>query len=350
MRHFAFVVPEKIRTCKALESAILACSARHLSRTSNFHVHVADRYYQRCLRELRVALAESLGDEALLVAVVILRFMEELDVTITGKDSLDHLLGAQAIVQAHEHLVTHSNESSLLQAAKWSALRQDLYIAATLQQPMRIKPWHIEQLRFMNEADPSDAAWANQAILHCCEVVKYFFESKPHNLEQFEELQTCNWDWRERRPESYQPYFTDPGRDDSVPDVRFVADWHVMGAMYNLLARLILIKYDPRRFSAKAMRSFLRELDESARNTILAMVGVARGNPSAPCAYLVASMGIILSGTLVSNLREQRTLHRVLVETELKHGWPTLRAQQSLEESWHWNSDHGNGSNISTNF
>ena len=62
-------------------NAILALSARQLSRTTDFDPYVADAYYQKCFDTLITALNDDLAarDDDLLAATIILRLMEEMN-------------------------------------------------------------------------------------------------------------------------------------------------------------------------------------------------------------------------------------------------------------------------------
>ena len=138
-RHFRRIVPQRARSNSTLASAVLALSARHLSRTTTFDALVADEHYNQCLQQLIPALAEGAKDDTLLAATVILRLMEEFDVPINGRDSQNHLAGTQAIVRAQEQqLRSPTDPSGLLEAAHWAALRQDFYVSLIAQRPMQL--------------------------------------------------------------------------------------------------------------------------------------------------------------------------------------------------------------------
>lgn len=79
-------MPQRARQNRTLATAILALSARHLSRTTHFDSFVADHYHQECLQTLIPILGENPAvlDEALLAALVVLRLLEEMD----GKSAL----------------------------------------------------------------------------------------------------------------------------------------------------------------------------------------------------------------------------------------------------------------------
>jgi len=79
--HFAIHVVRRAKINTTLMNAILALSARQLSRTTAFDPYVADAYYERCFRTLIPALDDnvSIRDESLLAATIILRLMEEMN-------------------------------------------------------------------------------------------------------------------------------------------------------------------------------------------------------------------------------------------------------------------------------
>lgn len=80
-RHFALVVPQRAVSCPILLKAVFAAAARHLSRVTDFDPLMADPFHQECLRYLVPTLNsnDALMDENLLAAVVILRYLEEIE-------------------------------------------------------------------------------------------------------------------------------------------------------------------------------------------------------------------------------------------------------------------------------
>ncbi|KAK5058543.1 hypothetical protein LTR84_010806 [Exophiala bonariae] len=98
-KHFALIVPPRARWCPPLKNAILAASARHLTRVCNpnsksdfvyFHdgevlpsltEETALHYHTECVKDLvqRSMNMEQTQDASLLAAAIILRFYEEID-------------------------------------------------------------------------------------------------------------------------------------------------------------------------------------------------------------------------------------------------------------------------------
>lgn len=80
-KHFAVQVPYRATTCSTLRKAVFALSARHLAKYENIDEYLADRYYEECIEELipMIDQTNTVLDEGLLCATVILRLLEELD-------------------------------------------------------------------------------------------------------------------------------------------------------------------------------------------------------------------------------------------------------------------------------
>lgn len=106
-KHFELVVPQRARSCPPLRNAMLAASARHLTRVpQNVEVGldtvyyyqgrpVADlteetalRYHSECIKDLlkRSLDPHQTRDENLLAAAIILRFYEEIDAPLRDDD------------------------------------------------------------------------------------------------------------------------------------------------------------------------------------------------------------------------------------------------------------------------
>lgn len=335
-RHFGRIVPQKARSNSTLYLAVLALSSRHLSRTTTFDALVADLHYQNCLHQLIPAIRGGAKDDSLLAAIVILRLLEELDVQITGSDSQRHLVGTKAIVQAQEDEIRNpSDPSGLLHAAHWAALRQELYIAQKEQRPMQLNSLDLARSAFDNrdinaktsDPDEIDAAWANLAVLRCCDVVQFVFGSNNQDDSRYNSLKAASEDWRSRKPSTFDPFYYRQDTPRGLPDFQMLADWHVMGHMYNLLGEILLIVHNPSepKMSCGPAQT-MQETNDNARKTIREMAGIAVSNPQSPSALLVASMGIAIYGERLNDTPEQKALIDLLLNTEAATGWPTKSA------------------------
>ncbi|OAP55899.1 hypothetical protein AYL99_10051 [Fonsecaea erecta] len=108
-KHFEFIVPQRARWCPPLRNAMLAASARHLTRVRHSklgpeNVYYLDgqpvpdlteesalHYHSECIKDLlkRSLDAEQTRDENLLAAAIILRFYEEIDSPLRADEERD---------------------------------------------------------------------------------------------------------------------------------------------------------------------------------------------------------------------------------------------------------------------
>jgi hypothetical protein len=226
-----------------LLNAILALSARHLSRTTEYKSIVSEHYYQECLHTLIPALDDdaTIIDETLFIIVVILRLLEELDVSSVGSDAQGHLLGAQSLTRAQEKI---GMDSGVRQAAYWACLRQEIYIALKYQRSVRLDLDFCRESQAPRRVDK--CSWALCATLHCAAAVQFAFGDEPRA--RHKELMDYNDHEQEFKPESVRPfYYADPG-DGGFPDIRYgltaVLCWRSLEAFRNFSA--VTSPYHPR--------------------------------------------------------------------------------------------------------
>lgn len=242
-RHFENHVVQKAKKNSTLMNAILALSARQLSRITDFDPYVADAYYQRCFETLIPALNDNIAirDESLLAATIILRLMEEMNskldgsvvmvfmlnivVSIIGSDEQSHLFGAQAIIRSAEQQYAATSGPSFRQAIYWAAFRQELWISLMTQRPFQLHIFPAD--RSLEPA--SDSIWATRTIAHLGDVCNFAFGEDRHSVIRYGHLMNENTAWRTRRPDSFDPFFYRQDRDGSgrnFPDIRFHQKTH----------------------------------------------------------------------------------------------------------------------------
>ncbi|KAG5949440.1 hypothetical protein E4U53_005880 [Claviceps sorghi] len=196
-RHFHLVVPTRAREHAHLLNAIFAVAARHLSRLPKYKTaqgicyhgqllphldeHSAVEYMLLCMPALRQFHDDVLDDDyrdSIVATAVILRQLEEIDdeddlLQLSGLPNVLHSSGAgkQVNFLAIIDAVLRSPPSqsvfgqrSLMQAAYWMALRQEIYHSFTrLQAPQLMLPpefWHI-------------ASPANKSVMHLVQVARW---------------------------------------------------------------------------------------------------------------------------------------------------------------------------------
>lgn len=320
------MVPQRVRTCSTLLSAVFALSARHLSRISDFEPTVADRHYDDCLRTLIPALNDgpSVFDETLLIIVIILRLLEEIDVSIVGADPQGHLLGAQSLVRAQERV---GMNSGLRQAAYWACLRQEIYMSLRDRRPIRLD---LQLFRTLQAVQPGDRySLACSATLHCAETILFAYGDDPRSLHH--DLLEYN---RRALHSVPQPFFCRDGGSD-FPDIRYATEDQIIAAQFLSLARVVLDRNDPAiSHRAPAHRTAIQSVRENVQQCVWVMCGVGLSNPSSPAAILISCMAIALCGDCFDDPRDQERLCFLLEFTEGKRGWPTASIAKTLKQTW----------------
>ena len=175
-RHFRMEVPRRAAMCPSLLNAILALSARHLSRVGDSDSLISDKYHQECLKHLipRLNDPEAILDENLLAAMIILRHLEEIEVPLTGHSPSDsgpesHLLGAHVFMNAQGR----TSLIGLRQSAFWVGLRQEIYVALVDQRSIMPELEHCNIDRSFDQA--SDHVWSCRMVALCADVINFCF-------------------------------------------------------------------------------------------------------------------------------------------------------------------------------
>jgi Fungal specific transcription factor domain len=80
-RHFATVLPQRAAFCPPLMCAIFTVAAHHLSLRNALDPYIAHRYHEKCLEYLKHVIYDETAvvDENLFAAIIVLRFLEEVD-------------------------------------------------------------------------------------------------------------------------------------------------------------------------------------------------------------------------------------------------------------------------------
>lgn len=200
-RHFQLAVPRRAHHHPHLLNAIFAVAARHLSRLPQYRTpagilyhgqlipnlseHDAVEYMLKCIPALRHFHEIDDDDyrDSIIATAVILRQLEEIDeeeddapVNAGGshQDDGTHLHSSKVNFLPIINSVLRSSASqtlfgrrSLIEAAYWMALRQDIYFSFTRKQPPQLFPsmelWH-------------SASKANRAVFHTIQCAKWRWE------------------------------------------------------------------------------------------------------------------------------------------------------------------------------
>lgn len=340
--HFRKIVPQRALNDPILMNAILAASARHLSRVSGGDPYIADTYHQKCIQHLIPILSDEAAvlDENLLASTVILRFLEEIDVPLSGKVHLDgagHLIGAHAFVSAQE---ISAVSGGLRLAAFWVGLRQEIYVAFVNQRSISFPLQHCNVDRSFGAAD--EGTWANRIIFHCAETIQWCFGLLEHerSTARYEELLSYAGNWWNSLPSCFTPVYyhsadTDPNA--VFPEVIYFSDAVVTGIQHYHLTLILLRAYDPTVPKLGSRRTTeLRDMDNGIKHHTKMLCGLALSNSSTPPNFVTASMAVTMAGDKFTGTKEQEACLRILETCEAEHGWSTTTAQKDLKEAWGW--------------
>ncbi|KAL9616754.1 MAG: hypothetical protein Q9160_008411 [Pyrenula sp. 1 TL-2023] len=324
-RYFGRIVPQRAAICPPLLNAVFAASARQLSRTSELDEKISDQYHQACLEYMIPAMSDTaaLMDENLLAATVILRFLEELEVSLVGKETQHHLFGSRIFISAQERTAI---SGGLRLAAYWVGLRQEIYMAFVGARPIMPQLEYCNIDRSFGPAD--ECTWANRIIVHCADVLGYCFGEGPQSVAVYEDLlEYCNG-WERSRPVSLIPLYTKPVENGAVfPEIWHLSDAAVTGCQHFHLAKILLAAHNPKmpRLGPK-QRAALRATDEIIQQEVKMICGMAESNSKTGPNYVTACMAITMAGDRFTDRTEQEALFRLLLKTEQKMAWPTLKA------------------------
>ncbi|EUC42806.1 hypothetical protein COCMIDRAFT_39161 [Bipolaris oryzae ATCC 44560] len=338
--HFGCHIVQMAKQNSTLMNAILALSARQLSRIADFDPYIADAYYQRCFDTLIPALNDNstIKEEPLLAATVILRLLEEMNISVVGSDPQGHLFGTQAIIRAAEQSYAATSGPDWRQAIYWAAFRQELWISLMTQKAFKLHIFPAD--RSLEPA--TDSMWATRTIAHLGDVSNFVFGEDRNSIARYNQLMDENKAWNQCRPDSFDPYYfchKDSSSGNSFPDIRLHRKEHVMGMQYNLLAHTLLIVHDPTipqlGPAHKASRAIV---DKAVQENVRMMCGVAQSNPKVfPCIF-VACYAIALVGDRFTIREEQQSLRDLWYSCEQTHAFPPTAMIAQLEESWGWHS------------
>ncbi|KAM0561067.1 hypothetical protein ACHAPJ_003568 [Fusarium lateritium] len=275
-RHFATIVPRRAVICPPLMNAVLAASAKRLSRVDGFDGLVGDRYHQNCLDALIPALSSSAAvmDENLLTAIVILRYMEELDVPLTSAEvsSESHLVGTRVFVAAQEKVLDFTG---LRRAAFWVALRQEIHMAFMQARPVDPN-FALENISRLVQNDDTCCTFANLTILQCAACLRYCYGSEDQSFATWERLQEAQERWWAERPWHFHPMYINADGPGNFPQALYLNDAVVTGVLHYLLIQVLLAAHNPKipklgPGQAKASKL----INEEIRNTVKMVCGVA---------------------------------------------------------------------------
>ncbi|KAF2661484.1 hypothetical protein K491DRAFT_710709 [Lophiostoma macrostomum CBS 122681] len=342
-KQFTRRIPLLVQQCPILLNAVVAFAAKHCKE-----IPTAEQAYQHCLNLLidRLNSENVTHDDALLCAIVTLRFVEQLDVALTGGDFEQHLTGASAILTASQGPIIDPAAPTVREAAFWIYVRQCLYTATVHQQPPNLDP-RLELLPIAPPRDdekPSETmmretGWTNVIVFFCASVVNFCFDgvraSTATRMDQWTQLWEAVQRWKRDRPSSFDAIHYSPASETSVfPQIWFASDWHATAFGFAHFAHILLITYKPSpRFAIRVVGKLQNE-DHQVMSHVQELCGVCKCSPSNVGNLILLCHTVFIWGALMYQPRERNAVIELLTTLESVHSWPTAWIVALLTEEW----------------
>ncbi|KAF2460283.1 hypothetical protein BDY21DRAFT_280367 [Lineolata rhizophorae] len=343
-RHFQITIPQRTTTCPTLLNAILAASASHLCQFAQFDSLVANFYVQECLQQLLPMMGGVTGmmDENSFAAIVILRFVEELNAPMSSsrhESPRSRLLDTHILANAPTNCI---EVSSVQRASYWVCMQQDIYMSFVAQQSTLAPHEFCTADRSVAQAD--DWTWTKRIMLHCADLLLYCFGEGEHSVGTYDALVRQCADWSTFKPASFHPiFFKEPSMlgVDIFPEVWLLNDAAAAGIQHYHLGMILLTAHNPKApLVGPDQRQVLKLLDDEIKGHVRIICGIAKSNgtASSPSNWRTATMAISMAGDRFRGRHEQIALMNVLDTTEKKQIWPTNTIKAHIKEAWGWRS------------
>ncbi|KAM0668833.1 hypothetical protein ACQRIU_002395 [Beauveria bassiana] len=348
-RHFQLVVPLKARKHSHLLNAIFAVSARHLSRLPQYKTpqgilyqgqlltklgnHDAVEYMLKCIPAFR-RFHENRDDdfrESIIATAVILRQLEEIDeededadddLHMTGDDDLLHekqinfmpIINAVLRDPASQAMFGHR---SLIQAAYWFALRQEIYHSFTRRKPPQLDlPPEYWQ----------GASNVNKTVMHTVQVAKWHWGRGTDD--EFLRLMDQQSYLENAVLSNTKPLFEKPAdkrQGEIFPTIWYTSHIELTSIQQSLMARSVLVSENPYLKQQSSSRASWRKVENEVRMLMLDLCGIALCHPACAPALVNAAIGIQLYGDYFTDQYERLALRGVVEKYRDAHAWPVRR-------------------------
>ncbi|PNY27938.1 Uncharacterized protein TCAP_02134 [Tolypocladium capitatum] len=338
-RHFQLVVPVRAQKHPHLLDAIFAVAARHLSRLPQYKTaqgilyhgqllpdldeHAAVEYMLKCIPALR-RFRDVQDDEyrdSIIATAVILRQLEEMD---NEDDAPEHPMERPVNFLAVIDAVLRSlpsqavfGQRSLMQAAYWMALRQEIFNSFTRREaPQLMLPpefWH-------------SASRANKVVMHLVQVAKWHWGDGSER------------EWRRLVKQQeyveqdvlvpFRPIYQKPAdksKGEIFPTTWYASNIDVTSVQLGLIAKSVLVAENPFLGDQSASRSSWRRMESDVRILLLELCGIALCNPASPPALVQAAMAIGMYGDFFTDQYERQAIRTVVEKYRDTHAWPVQR-------------------------
>ncbi|OBS25995.1 hypothetical protein FPOA_06525 [Fusarium poae] len=361
-RHFQLVVPIRARHHPPLLYAIFALSARHLSRLPKYRTpqgilyqgqllpkltpHDAVEYTLKCIPALRDfhTIQDDEKLESIIATAVILRQLEEIDdeedgssssgeqdeqernqdgkERQTSKPQVNFLAIIDAVLRSPPSR-TLFGRRSLIQAAYWMAVRQELYHSFTKRHPPKM---------VLDAEYGLGASKANKIVLHTAQVAKWRWADGSE--QEWLRLQKQGETLQEEALREYQPFYVRPAdrsNGEIFPIIWYSSALEVTSMQLCIIAKMVLMAENPFLGGNLSTRAQWREIENQVRQMILDLCGISLCHPGCPPALVHAAFGMELYGDFFTDEYERKALRGVVEKFRDARAWPVQNLSRIFE-------------------
>ncbi|KAH6889423.1 hypothetical protein B0T10DRAFT_404485, partial [Thelonectria olida] len=306
----------------------------------NLTPHDAVEYTLKCIPALRDFHTIQDGErlESIIATAVILRQLEEIDDDNEGDDrngasdgSSDearpnHQVNFLAIIDAV--LRSASSQSlfgrrTLIQAAYWMAVRQEIFHSFTRRHPPQL---------IIEPEYGLGASKANQIVLHTAQVAKWRWSAGSEK--EWVRLQKQGEQLEEEALREFQPFFirqADRANGEIFPTIWYSSALEVTSMQLSIIAKMVLMAENPFLGGQSTTRARWREIENQVRQMILDLCGISLCHPACPPALVHAAFGMELYGDFFTDHYERKALRGVVEKFRDARAWPDRKLSSMFQ-------------------
>ncbi|KAK7413128.1 hypothetical protein QQX98_008014 [Neonectria punicea] len=356
-RHFQLVVPIRARQHPPLLYSIFALAARHLTRLPKFKTpngilyqgqllpnltpHDAVEYTLKCIPALRDfhTIQDDERLESIIATAVILRQLEEIDDDDDDDEDRHgsqngspedprpkHQVNFLAIIDAVLRSApsqTLFGRRTLIQAAYWMAVRQEIFHSFTRRHPPQM---------ILEPEYGLGASKANKIVLHTAQVAKWRWSDGSE--QEWLRLQKQGEQLEDEALHDIQPFFTrqaDRANGEIFPTIWYSSALEVTSIQLSIIAKMVLMAENPFLRGQSTTRARWREIENEVRQMILDLCGITLCHPACPPALVHTAFGMELYGDFFTDHYERQALRGVVEKFRDARAWPVKKLSSMFQ-------------------
>ncbi|KAF2152172.1 hypothetical protein K461DRAFT_163107 [Myriangium duriaei CBS 260.36] len=249
-----------------------------------------------------------------------------------------HLIGVTRLLDS---ISCFASTGGLLEAASWTVLRQQAFIAFYKQEPLTI---HLANYRRSSSfVQTHEEAWLNRMIFIFASVLSACFSKSSLNEDRWSQLEGQTEDWMVAKPAAFDPLLDDlpdGGSKNPWPLIYMSHPVHVVALQYYHWTKLTLSAYNPHvpKIGLRFRQTRL-SIESDVQHHMRRMIGLAVHHKSVLNAQFQLIHVLSACGSYLTRDNERRAALTALQETSDRIGWPTKRVQKQLRDEWLFNDD-----------